>query len=133
MTRVLAHRPQRAAALLALMESTQSGRADSVRSHNLYLRALLAEGRPLSPRYAPFVTQNLDALQRYGIRAWDLCRLIDTARSCRSAGYLSEDEAWAWIFRAARALRAWRAQRHRAPPFSRAATFCTAARARASI
>jgi hypothetical protein len=39
-------RPDRVASLLALMEARDGLRADQPRSHNLYLRALLAQGRP---------------------------------------------------------------------------------------
>jgi hypothetical protein len=36
--------------------------------------------------------------------AWDLGRLIDVAGWCYVVGYLTEDEAWAWIMPAARRL-----------------------------
>ena len=35
------------------------------------------------------------------IIAWDICRLVQTARWCYSAGFLSEKSAWEWLYRAA--------------------------------
>ncbi len=52
-----------------------------------------------------FVARNHEALRKYGIAAWDLCRALDVARQCIRADYLGEDEAWPWMDKAARALR----------------------------
>ena len=44
-------------------------------------------------------------LEKTGISnivAWDAGRLIEVARWCRAAGYLTNKQAWDWIFRAAR-------------------------------
>jgi hypothetical protein len=51
-----------------------------------------------------FVRQNEGALRKHGILAWDLCRLVQVARTCHKAGFLSESDAWRWILDAARQL-----------------------------
>lgn len=43
--------------------------------------------------------------ERHGLLAWDLCRLMQVARTAFGAQYISEDEAWWWMFEAARLLR----------------------------
>jgi hypothetical protein len=44
-------------------------------------------------------------LERYRIRAWDLGRLIATARSAHAAGYLDQEAAWEWLLAAGDAIR----------------------------
>jgi hypothetical protein len=59
------------------------------------------EGR----RPVPVVEDKRAALERYRIRAWDLGRLIATARSAHAAGYLDETAAWEWLLAAGNAIR----------------------------
>jgi hypothetical protein len=53
-----------------------------------------------------FVREHGAKLQGKGLLAWDLCRLVNVAGWCYLAGYISEEEAWARIFPAARRIQA---------------------------
>ncbi|HET9959950.1 MAG TPA: DUF1266 domain-containing protein, partial [Polyangiaceae bacterium] len=64
-------------------------------------------------RKRAFLKSNGAALRKYSIKAWDLCRLVDVARSAHKAGFIDEATAWEYILAAARQLRraypSWRA------------------------
>jgi hypothetical protein len=44
--------------------------------------------------------------EAHGLLAWDVCRMMQVARTAYGARYITEDEAWAWLMEGARALRA---------------------------
>jgi hypothetical protein len=66
--------------------------------------ALLAAPQGDADERARFVAKHADALEAHGILAWDLCRLVQVARTSAKAGYVSEEQAWTFILSAAQAL-----------------------------
>jgi hypothetical protein len=60
---------------------------------------------PEGIRLGAFLEDRREALERHRIRAWDLGRLIDTARSAHAAGYLDEEVAWEWLLLAGGRIR----------------------------
>jgi TPR repeat protein len=55
---------------------------------------------------ARFVRNERKRLDRRGILAWDLGRIVVVANYAFASGYLSEQEAWEWIMRAAGGIQA---------------------------
>ncbi len=52
-----------------------------------------------------FARQFRTIVGKKGLRAWDLCRLINLARLGYALGYIGEEEAWKWIDESAAVLR----------------------------
>lgn len=65
---------------------------------------LQADGEPSSPKER-YVREHRDALLQHHVLAWDLARLISTARACLTAGYLEVNETARWVRGAAEKLR----------------------------
>ncbi|HEY0462694.1 MAG TPA: DUF1266 domain-containing protein, partial [Polyangiaceae bacterium] len=65
----------------------------------------LLDTAELTPKKRAFLGQNGAALRRYSIAAWDLCRLVNVARTAHRAGFIDESTAWHFILAAARELR----------------------------
>jgi Protein of unknown function (DUF1266) len=59
----------------------------------------------LSPAKRAFLIENETELREHQIAAWDLCRLVNVARSAYKAGHIDEPTAWHFILAAARELR----------------------------
>ncbi|MDP1826535.1 MAG: DUF1266 domain-containing protein [Archangium sp.] len=57
------------------------------------------------PQQRALVVSRAGALRANHIAAWDFCRLISVARASLTAGYLTEEEAWNWVFGAGASLR----------------------------
>jgi hypothetical protein len=53
---------------------------------------------------ASFVRTHTAELRSHAILAWDLCRLVQVARTCTKAAYLSEAQGWSFVVSAARDL-----------------------------
>ncbi len=58
----------------------------------------------LPPRMSRFLGELKGARAERGLVGWDLSRLINVVRLAHTAGYMGENEAWAWIGEAARRL-----------------------------
>lgn len=52
-----------------------------------------------------FITDRFQALEKDGLVAWDMMRLVNVARWGYNSKYLSSEEAWGWIHQASVKLR----------------------------
>jgi Protein of unknown function (DUF1266) len=73
--------------------------------HRSELASELESSGPAEDERGHYVAQNRAALERHGILAWDLCRLISVARAAHTLRLLDERETWDAVLDAGNRLR----------------------------